>query len=490
LFVSASSEILPEFREYERMSTTVINAYVSPILDRYLSSLQINLHDSNLQIMQSNGGMISLSQAKSNGARCILSGPAGGIVGAQAIGRATSNAQNPYTEPVVRLITFDMGGTSTDVSLINGQPGFTTETVIGAFPIHLPVLDIHTIGAGGGSLAYIDPGGALRVGPQSAGASPGPACYGIGVLPTVTDANLVLNRLLPDYFLGGEMKIDPGRAFSAVEKLGKELNLSPIQAARGVIEVVNAQMERALRVISIERGYDPHDFSLFSFGGAGGLHAVALARQLHIPRVIISKFASTLSAFGMLASDVVKDYVQTVMQPGNTSFDMLETLFEPMEAKGRDDLVAEGFPIDKIEIYKTIDARYAGQSYELNIQFSDHFLDDFKQLHQATYGYSYEGKPVELVNLRVKALNKVAPIVLPSIATNQNQKAAEPIKFLPVELEERTTELPVYQYSDLLPNSKMTGPMLIVSADTTILVSKQDIVNIDRYHSLLIDVVP
>ena len=189
---------------------------------------------------------------------------------------------------------------------------------VGGCPIHLPMLDIHTIGAGGGSIATIDAGGSLRVGPQSAGAFPGPACYGIGELPTVTDANLVLGRLLPDHFLGGKMQIDPGRAYTALEKLGQSLNLTPIQAALGVIEIVNAQMEKALRVISIERGYDPRDFYLFSFGGAGGLHAVELARHMGIPKVIISKFASTLSAFGMLASDVIKDYVKTVMLPGTT----------------------------------------------------------------------------------------------------------------------------------------------------------------------------
>ena len=235
---------------------------------------------------------------------------------------------------LIKLITFDMGGTSTDVSLIDGKPGFTTDAVVGGCPIHLPLLDIHTIGAGGGSIAYVDAGGSLRVGPQSAGAVPGPACYGVGELPTVTDANLVLGRLLPDYFLGGQMKIDPNRAYTALEKLGASLNITASQAALGVIEVVNAQMERALRVISVERGYDPRDFSLFSFGGAGGLHAVDLARQMGIPKVIISKFASTFSAFGMLASNVIKDYVITVMLPDNVTLSAINKLFAPLVARG------------------------------------------------------------------------------------------------------------------------------------------------------------
>jgi N-methylhydantoinase A len=280
-FVSASCEILPEFREYERTSTTVVNAYVSPIMDRYLSSLQKSLPNSNLQIMQSNGGMIDLSDARKNGARCILSGPAGGIIGAHHIVQTSlSEDAVPPSEQKVKIITFDMGGTSTDVSLINHKPTLTTEAIVGGCPIHLPLLDIHTIGAGGGSIAYVDAGGSLRVGPQSAGAFPGPACYGRGELPTVTDANLVLGRIIPDHFLGGKMQIYPERAYEALSILGSMLNLTPVQAAFGVIDVINIQMERALRVISVERGHDPRDFSLFSFGGAGGLHAIELAHNI------------------------------------------------------------------------------------------------------------------------------------------------------------------------------------------------------------------
>lgn len=485
--VSVSSEILPVFREYERTSTTVINAYVSPILDRYLSTLEKSRPDARIQIMQSNGGMISISEAKNNGARCILSGPAGGILGACSIGHAVSSeSSDKPTEAELKIITFDMGGTSTDVSLINGRPGFTSEGVIGGLPIHLPLMDIHTIGAGGGSIAFVDDGGALRVGPESAGANPGPACYGIGELPTVTDANLVLGRLFPEYFLGGEMPIYPERAFHSLEKLGAKLSMSAVEAAKGVIEVVNAQMERALRVISIEKGHDPRDFSLLSFGGAGGLHAVQLARQMNIPRVIVPKLASTLSAYGMLASDVIKDYVKTVMLPGITSQVSLENLFSPLTEAGINDLRNEGISKRDIEIQRSVDVRYAGQSYELNVPYSSHFLDEYQELHKFTYGYFYPDKAIELVNLRVRAIGKVEPIVLPLETKSNKYRLSELPQNQFVELEQGSKNLPVYKYDKLQPYSEFLGPALIVSADTTILINKHDMVQIDQYLNLIV----
>jgi len=488
-FVSASSEILPEYREYERTITTVVNAYVSPILDRYLSKLEAGLPNSRMQIMQSNGGMISLNEARQNGARCILSGPAGGIVGAQNIAQTIfSVSSGNQSDRTIKIISFDMGGTSTDVSLINGQPGFTTEAAIGGCPIHLPILDIHTIGAGGGSIAYVDPGGSLRVGPQSAGAFPGPACYGTSELPTVTDANLVLGRLIPDYFLGGEMKIYTDRAYAAMSTLGTSLNLTAIQAAFGVIEVVNAQMERALRVISVERGHDPRDFSLFSFGGAGGLHAVELARHMGIPKVIISKYASTLSAFGMLASNVIKDYVKTIMLPGTVGQETITNLFSPMVAQGTSDLQKEGIEKDQVEILGSLDVRYVGQSYELNIPFTEEFISDFYKAHSIMYGYAYMDKAIEIVNLRVRAIGKVVPISLPPISTNQKYNEPAPIEFRQVEMSEGSSILAVFDYQQLAPGTKFEGPALIVSPDTTILINKYDVVKVDNYQNLLIDV--
>ena len=488
-FVSVSSEILPEYREYERTSTTVVNAYVSPILDRYLSSLYISLPNTNWQIMQSNGGMINLSEARQNGARCILSGPAGGIVGAQHIAQSIVDDE-VGTKPGqrVKIITFDMGGTSTDVSLINGLPTLTTDAVVGGCPIHLPMLDIHTIGAGGGSIAYVDAGGALRVGPQSSGADPGPACYGKGEFPTVTDANLVLGRIIPTYFLGGKMHIYPERAYTALSKLGNLLNLTPIQAAFGVIDIVNIQMERALRVISVERGHDPREFNLFSYGGAGGLHAADLARHMGIPKVIISRLASTLSAFGMLASNVVKDYVQTVMLPASASLDQLNGYFSPIVERGMLDIKMQGITDDKIEIQRSLDIRYAGQSYELNIPYTLGFIEVFHETHTTTYGYSYADKSIEIVNIRVRAIGKVPPIHLHEIRTESDQTTTPQAENIPVEMKGGIESIPMYNYENLMPNMRLYGPALIVSADTTVLVHHGDTLHVDKYQNLLIDI--
>lgn len=488
-YVTASYEILPEYREYERSSTTVVNSYVTPVLNRYLSNLQNSLPDATLQIMRSNGGMISLIEAKQNGAACILSGPAGGVVGAQHIGQTIlENYSESAHAQKLKLITFDMGGTSTDVSLIEGQLQFTTEALVGGYPIHLPLLDIHTIGAGGGSIAYIDRGGSLRVGPQSAGAEPGPACYGKGGLPTVTDANLVLGRLIPEHFLGGKMKISPERSYSALSQLGKSINLSPEQTALGVIDVVNIQMERALRVISIERGHDPHDFSLFSFGGAGGLHAVELARDLAIPKVIISKFASTLSALGMLATNVVKDYVQTVMLPGDISPAQLDMLFAPIVARGREEVKKEGFVEEQILIHCSLDIRYFGQSYELDAPYSPDYLDLFQKIHELTYGYAFPNKPIEIVNLRVKVIGLVPPICLPQIILSQENEVSPFVGYTRVVMKDGRASIPMYIYDHLQPDTIIDGPALIVSSDTTILVDKKDSVSVDKYQNLLIDI--
>ncbi len=488
-FVSASSEILPEFREYERTSTTVVNAYVSPILDRYLTTLQNSLPNSNLQIMQSNGGMINLYEAKNNGARCILSGPAGGIIGAQFITQQIiASDHNILPVEKVKIITLDMGGTSTDVSLINGEPTLTTNAIVAGCPIHLPLLDIHTIGAGGGSIAYIDPGGSLRVGPLSAGANPGPACYGKGDLPTVTDANLVLGRIRPDNFLGGQMKIYPERAYAAITKLGSELSLTPVQTACGVIEVVNIQMERALRVISVERGHDPRDFNLFSYGGAGGLHAIELARHLGIPKVIISKFSSTLSAFGMLASNVIKDYVQTIMLGGIISFDLIDNYFSPIVTQGIQEVKKQGVPDDHIEIQRSLDIRYIGQSYELNIPFCNNFLDIFHETHTSTYGYSYSDKPIEIVNIRLRAIGKVPSICLHSDNHIRINKKPTEKGLIQVVLKEGIELIPLYIYEQLSPGTSFEGPALIVSTDTTILVNHMDHITVDAQQNLLIDI--
>jgi len=488
-FVSASAEILPEYREYERTSTTVVNAYVSPILNKYLQILQKSIPDSKFQIMQSNGGMINLTEARQYGVRCILSGPAGGIVGSQFIAQSIQDSGNVIqSSEKVKIITFDMGGTSTDVSLVDGEPTITTESIVGGCPIHLPILDIHTIGAGGGSIAFVDPGGALQVGPQSAGADPGPACYGKGELPTVTDANLVLGRILPDHFLGGKMRIYPDRAYSAMKNLGRKINLSPVQVASGIIRIVNAQMERALRVISVERGHDPRDFYLFSYGGAGGLHVADLARYLGIPRVIISKFASTLSAFGMITSTVIKDYSQTVMLPGTVRRSKIDKLFSPLVEQGLYDITTQGILTNEIKIQLSLDIRYVGQSYELIIPYTGEFINLFHDAHKSSYGYAHPGRPVEIVNIRVKAIGKVPPIHLPQKKYPAVDSKPVEEKYASVEMNEGAISIPLYKYDHLVPGNKLEGPALIISSDTTILIYTNDIVNVDNYQNLIIDI--
>ncbi|MBI4732303.1 MAG: hydantoinase/oxoprolinase family protein [Chloroflexi bacterium] len=505
--VSLSSEIIPEYREYERTSTTVVNAYVSPVLDSYLTKLESNIAEGvRLRVMQSNGGNISPEEARREAVRCILSGPAGGVVGCEYLGEKALTAEHtdrtekkPKKDSVasvntmVQLITFDMGGTSTDVSLIDGKPQITTEAIVSGCPIRVPLLDIHTIGAGGGSIASVDAGGALRVGPESAGADPGPACYGRGLggqpsAPTVTDANVVLGRIPPEHFLGGQMPLDFGRAYAALERLGKELDLSAEQAALGVVAVANAHMERALRVISVERGYDPRDFALLSFGGAGGLHAADLARGLGIPRVLVPPLASTLSAFGMLAADVVKDYTLTVMLPGNSPIAELAARLESLAERGRREVLAEGIPAERVRIERFLDMRYRGQSYELIVPFSEAVYEDFHRLHEHYYGYTKKGAPVEVVNLRVRAIGEVTP---PPLVAEQDQSPDASRAFFEkrnVLFAQGNLSTPLYRAEALQPGNRITGPAVVVRSDTTILLGPSDKANVDGFSNLIIEV--
>jgi N-methylhydantoinase A len=518
-FVSPSHEILPEYREYERTSTTVVNAYVSPVLDRYLAKLETSLSPrhvkdttapiSNLQIMQSNGGSISIPEARKSGVRCILSGPAGGVVGCQYIGEtiqsSISNPQSPISN--LKLLTFDMGGTSTDVSLIDGRPQITTEAEVGGLPIRVPVLDIHTIGAGGGSIATIDAGGALRVGPESAGADPGPACYGHGIvnresrvagenltpqnslLATVTDANLLLGRIPADRFLGGEMPLYPKLAETAISPLAAHLALSLTKTALGIIEIANAHMERALRVISVERGHDPRQFTLLSFGGAGSLHAANLARRLRIPRVLIPPYAATLSAFGMLAADVVKNYTQTVMLPGDIPITHLQSQIDHLLERAKNEIRTEGFTDECIRLEPALDMRYRGQSYELTIPFTERFCDDFHESHRQTYGYLRPEANLEIVNLRVQGVGLVAS---PKI-TAQPTASADPSPALinhraVVMGGDQKIAIPFYQGESLRPGNIISGPAVVLRDDTTILIGESDSASVDPYLNLIIEI--
>ena len=500
LFVSISSEILPEYREYERTSTTVINAYVTPILDRYLGYLDNSLPEekSRLRVMQSNGGIIGLSEARQAGVRCILSGPAGGVVGACRVAQAAQNLVDPEkpnqqeSNSNLRVITFDMGGTSTDVSLVDNVPAVTTETEIGGFPIRIPVLDIHTIGAGGGSIASVDLGGALRVGPESAGADPGPACYArrdnADDLPTVTDANVVLGRLPSDHFLGGKMKLDYDRAHNALKQIGGKIGLNALQTARGVIDVVNAHMERALRLVSIERGYDPREFSLLSFGGAGGLHACDLAEQLGIPTVIVPPLASTLSAYGMLVADVIKDYSQTIMTSGEAPKEQILAALHALVEQGKRDIQNEGFSPDQIRIERALDMRYRGQSYELTIPFGEDYLEEFHRYHERAYGYARRASTVEIVNVRLRAIGLIEPPALPDYPIRDRNPVQAYLEDRQILTNDGMRNVPMYQGELLSPGNQMSGPAIIVRKDTTIYLSENKTIFVDRFSNLIITI--
>ena len=399
--ISISHHVLPEFREYERASTVVVNAYLQPLMSRYLESLRRRIcgaqERSRIFVMQSSGGIAALEVASREPVRTVLSGPAGGVVGSAAMARLGG---------FKRIIGFDMGGTSTDVCLVDEVIQTSSEAEVAGFPVRVPMLDIHTVGAGGGSIARFDAAGALRVGPESAGADPGPICYGRGTEPTVTDANLLLGRLRSDRFLGGEFALDIERTRKiASEWLKKNRSSLSLEAfAEGVIRVVNANMERALRVVSIERGYDPREFALVAFGGAGALHACELAESLSIPKVIVPALPGALSALGILVSEVVKDFSRTVVW--NISADLprkkLEAEFRELETRARDQFTQEHWA-GKPHLQRSVDVRYRGQGFELNVAYSPKFIAGFHIEHQRRYGYSHPGRELELVTLRLRA---------------------------------------------------------------------------------------
>jgi N-methylhydantoinase A len=487
LLASLSSEILPEFREYERASTTVINAYVSPVLDRYIGRLAAHLQGVDFRIMQSNGGSISALQARQEAVRSILSGPAGGAVGAFHVAQAAGFA---------RVLTFDMGGTSTDVALCDGDIRVTNEGEIGGLPVRIPIIDIHTVGAGGGSIAAVDIGGALRVGPQSAGADPGPACYGRGgELPTVTDANLALGRLPADYFLGGQMALDPAASEAALARLAQGAGLASVPglslaqtAALGVVQIANAHMERALRVISVERGHDPADFALLSFGGAGGLHACDLARALGVRTVIVPPGASTLSAFGMLVADVVKDYVQTVMLAGTVAFEELEELGGTLARRGLAEVGAEGVPAERITLLPQLDVRYRGQAYELTVPLTPGFAAAFHAEHQRVYSHSQPAASLEIVNLRLRAVGAVPRPVLPTAEPGDPDASAAALGQRPVVISAGLADVPLHDGALLRPGHAIIGPAIAVYKDTTVFMDAGDRATVDRHFNLIITV--
>jgi N-methylhydantoinase A/oxoprolinase/acetone carboxylase beta subunit len=478
--VCASHQILPEYREFERFATTAVNAYVTPKMSGYLTRLEAGLGpESSLRIMQSNGGSISATTAKQAAVQTILSGPAAGVVGAQAIAALSGHT---------RIITFDMGGTSTDVSLIDHTIGTTADSIVGDFPVRLPVLDIHTVGAGGGSIAWLDTGGSLRVGPRSAGADPGPACYGSGSELTVTDANLLLGRLDPTWFLGGRMSLDLARTRALAKTLAKRLNLTERTLAEGILRIANSNMERAIRQVSVQRGHDPRDFALLAFGGAGGLHACDLADALDIRTVLIPEHSGVLSALGMLLADVVKDYSTAILKPtAAITAEALQAALGPLQIRAAADLLAEGFQPSDILLTPTVDLRYRGQAYELPIPFTPGepiaaVESAFHLAHQKLYGYANPLRPTELIQLRLKATGRTEkPFLTAGTGTETGCPILaelgwdSPARALPEPNTTRTTifhrrphPTPIYHRSNLTPGTPVTtGPAIILTGEST-----------------------
>jgi N-methylhydantoinase A/oxoprolinase/acetone carboxylase beta subunit len=474
--VSASHRVLREYREYERFSTTVVNAYVTPLMASYLRTLEASLGAARLAIMQSNGGSISAAHARQAAVQTILSGPAAGAVGAHAVSQAAG-----YT----RVIAFDMGGTSTDVSLIDGEIGVTTESTVGDFPVRLPIIDIHTVGAGGGSIAYVNAGGALCAGPRSAGADPGPVCYGRGSELTVTDANLLLGRLDPEFFLGGRMALDLERTQAVARTLAATLGLTPTALAEGIVRVANANMERAIRVVSVQRGHDPRDFALVAFGGAGGMHACEIADTLDIATVIAPRHAGVLSALGMLLADVTKDYSLTILRGVETlTADDLAARFAPLVACAHADLEAEGFAEEDRRVQCLLDMRYVGQSYELTVPSGPQHRAEFDRRHERQYGYANPRRPVEIVNLRVKAVGRTSKPELPR-ATPATDRRPEPSAVRPGRFAGRTMPTSIYRDAALTAGAGAEGPAILAGAQATTVIPPNYRFRIDEFGNVI-----
>jgi len=501
LFLSLSHEVLCEIREYERTATTAINAYLSPILKRYLETLEEKLPQTRVFVEQSNGGYMPISLAKHRAVQTILSGPAGGAKAGLSLARYFG---------IAGVITLDMGGTSTDVCLIKSSLPFTKEYQFDGYPVSIPVIDIHTVGAGGGSIAWVDEGGLLKVGPISAGADPGPACYGKGNDFTVTDANLILGRIIPEFFLGGEMRIFPERSFNALTKLAEKVGLSPLETALGVVEIVNTNMVRALRKVSTERGIDPSSYFLLAFGGASGLHACDLTRKLNLQGFIAPKLASSFSALGLYTGSPVFDFSKTVLLPVEnleqirTEIESLKKIaFErvlsfgapkgdpslalgttashrviPRHASAEGPLASlgvtkeglgvtkEGLGVTRVEVF--LDLRYKGQGYELCLPYQENLASAFHDAHRREFGFCLEHFPVEVINVRVRLTGEDEPLNL--------KVESQKFVFSPFEKEVYTKEGPkkfkVIPWDELKKGDKLFGPLLIIDRYTTLFVEE------------------
>jgi N-methylhydantoinase A len=493
--LSISHQILPEFREYERTSTVVINAYLQPVMRRYLENMERALrgqesggrHQASgaplpkIFVMQSSGGITAIASAAREPVRTVLSGPAGGVVGAAATARG-SGFEN--------IIAFDMGGTSTDVSLVEGAIKTASDAQIAGLPISVPMLDIHTVGAGGGSLARFDAAGVLRVGPESAGADPGPICYGRGVQPTVTDANLLLGRLQATKFLGGDFTLDLERTSRVTQEwlTRQGSNLTIEKFAAGVVRVVNATMEKAIRVVSIERGRDPRRFTLVAFGGAGGLHACALAEALSIPHVIVPAFPGALSALGILWSDVVKDYSRTVLWRVAREIPQpkLNQAFSALEQAAARDFAREGWN-GTPRFSRTVDLRYRGQGYELNLPLTRDLLREFEAEHRRRYGYTHAKREIEIVTLRLRAILKSSrsPAAAAAVRGKVSRTSSSETR---VAFDGGRVKTKIYAREELGARKTFRGPAIVTEYSATTVVPPVKKFGIDDVGNLIIAV--
>ncbi len=470
--LSVSHRILPEYREFERLSTTVVNAYVAPLMVDHLERLQGELPAHRLRVMQSDGNAIGAELARLEPVRTILSGPAAGVVGAASLARAFG---------VDRFITFDMGGTSTDVSLFDRRANIRSLSYPAGYPVRTPVIDIHTVGAGGGSLARVDEGGLLKVGPQSAGADPGPACYGRGEQPTVTDADLVAGRLVAANFLGGRMGLFPERAQRAIGQLGRAMKCAMDDAAMGVVRVVNANMARAVRLITVERGLDPRQFALLAFGGAGPMHACELAAELGVRRVILPCNPGLACAYGALNAALGREYSLTVRRVA-PSYAEAGRLMRPLLKRAQDEMAAQGVARARLELELWADLRYAGQSFELKVPLTARFIDDFHRAHERTFGYAARDAAVELVNLRVAGRAHEYAHRPRRIARAVGSPA--PLGRISAIVDGRRRPIPIYQRERLGAGARLLGPLLVVELSATAYVAPGYTMRVDDFGNI------
>src|SRR5580704_15758623 len=490
--VSLSSEILPQIREYYRLSTTVINAYLQPILAHYVENLDHRLAGAAVTtqqkyIMQSNGGTSTFAEAARTAVTTVLSGPAGGVTAGVAASRMTG---------IANIITFDMGGTSCDVALIkDGQPIFTSRGKIEGRDLAVPMMDINTVSAGGGTIAKVDRFGVLEVGPHSAGAVPGPACYGRGgELATITDCNLILGYLSADNFLGGRMVLDRAKAESAVAGVAKPLSLGIAEAAEGIVRIIDVKMEEAIKAISTMRGHDLRDFMLLAFGGAGPLHAARMARDLGMAGVIVPLYPGVFSALGLLMSDVKHDYIRSRMTPiAALSPDDVNAVFAQLEAQARDDLRRDGFTDREIRIERALDLRYAGQGYEVTMACTaeqttalDALRKTFDAEHKALFGHMAPEEPVEVVSYRVRGVGIVPAVDMPKFKPEGRSLPDALIETRQVRFDGAAVSCPVYQREKLNVGLTLRGPAILDQFDCTTVICAGQVARVDEWKNLLV----